>query len=38
MEEIRAGKVQWTDPTPQPSAVEVASQLLDKAMQPGPEE
>jgi DNA-directed RNA polymerase subunit omega len=38
MEEIRAGKVRWNDPAPERSAVEVASQLLDKAMEPGPGE
>jgi len=37
MEEIRAGKVRWNDPQPQRSPVEVASRLLDKAMQSGSE-
>ncbi len=32
MEEIRAGKVKWTTPETERSAVEVANELLDKAL------
>jgi DNA-directed RNA polymerase subunit omega len=35
MEEIKAGKVKWNTPESQRSAVEVASELLDKAIGPG---
>jgi DNA-directed RNA polymerase subunit omega len=38
MEEISAGKVRWNEPEPERSPVEVANQLLDKAMESGPEE
>ena len=38
MEEIRAGKVHWDSPETQRSPVELASQLLDKAMQAGTED
>jgi DNA-directed RNA polymerase subunit omega len=31
-EEIKAGKVKWTVPEPERSAVDVASELLDKAL------
>ena len=37
MEEIRAGKVKWDTPSTERSAVEVASELLDKAIGDTPE-
>jgi DNA-directed RNA polymerase subunit omega len=34
MEEIKAGKVHWSTPETRRSAVEVASEILDKAITP----
>ena len=38
MEEIRAGKVRWNEPEAERSPVEVASQMLDKAIGSSKEE
>ncbi len=38
MEEIKAGKVHWITPSSERSAVEVANEVLDKAITPPSEE